>query len=150
MNRRQFALCMIGSAVLTGPVLAAPASRIEVFKSPTCGCCSAWVEHMAKSGFSVEARNLDQEALWALKARSGIRSELASCHTAFVNGYFVEGHVPAADVERLLAERPAALGLTVPGMPIGSPGMEMGDQREPYDSLLVLQDGTTRIFQSHS
>ena len=85
-----------------------------------------------------------------MKARAGITPELSSCHTAFIDGYFVEGHVPAGDVQRLLAERPDALGLTVPGMPIGSPGMEMGDQRDAYDTLLVLRDGSTEVFESHA
>jgi len=85
-----------------------------------------------------------------MKARAGVTPDLSSCHTAFIDGYFVEGHVPAGDVERLLAERPDALGLTVPGMPIGSPGMEMGDQRDAYDTLLVLRDGSTAVFESHA
>ena len=139
----------VGALVLARPALAAP-TRIEVFKSPTCGCCSAWIEHMSRAGFAVDARDMDQDALYALKARSGIMPELASCHTAFVDGYFVEGHVPARDVQRLLAERPDAIGLSVPGMPIGSPGMEMGNQREAFDTLLVLRDGSIEFFERHA
>jgi hypothetical protein len=153
MNRRHFILTGlasgIGAAMLARPSLAAR-GQMEVFKSPTCGCCSAWVEHMVSAGFEAQARDVDQETLWSLKERAGVTPELSSCHTAFVDGYFIEGHVPASDVHRLLAERTDALGLTVPGMPIGSPGMEMGNQRDAYDTLLVLRDGTTEVFESHA
>jgi hypothetical protein len=139
----------MGALVLARPALATT-TRIEVFKSPTCGCCSAWIEHMSGAGFAVDARDVDQEALYALKARSGITPELASCHTAFVDGFVVEGHVPAADIERLLTERPDAIGLSVPGMPIGSPGMEMGNQREAFDTVLLLRDGSIEVFERHA
>ena len=149
MNRRHLIFTGLGAALLARPVLAA-SSRIEVYKSPTCGCCSAWVEHMARAGFDTLARDVDQETLWSMKERAGVAPEVSSCHTAFVDGYFIEGHVPAGDVQRLLAEPPDALGLTVPDMPIGSPGMEMGNQRDAYDTLLVLRDGTTEVFQRHA
>lgn len=149
MQRRSFIAMTMGALVLARPALATT-TRIEVFKSPTCGCCSAWIEHMSGAGFAVDARDVDQEALYALKARSGITPELASCHTAFVDGFVVEGHVPAADIERLLAERPDAIGLSVPGMPIGSPGMEMGNQREAFDTVLLLRDGSIEIFERHA
>lgn len=148
MNRRHFMITTLASVVIARPALSTQ-SRIEVYKSPTCGCCSAWIDHMARAGFPVDARDVDQESLYALKARSGITPELASCHTAFVDGYVVEGHVPASDVRRLLAERPDALGLTVPGMPIGSPGMEMGNQRDAFATLLVLRDQSTQVFERH-
>lgn len=152
MNRRHFILSSVasgfGAATLGRPALATP-GQMEVFKSPTCGCCSAWVDHMARAGFEIQARDVDQETLWSMKTRAGITPELSSCHTAFSDGYFIEGHVPAGDVHRLLSERPDALGLTVPGMPIGSPGMEMGNQREAYDTLLVLRDGSTAVYQRH-
>lgn len=148
MNRRHFILTAIASLALARPALA-NAIRVDVYKSPTCGCCAAWVEHMARAGFAVEVRDVDQATLYSLKARSGITNELGSCHTAFVDGYVIEGHVPTGDVARLLAERPDALGLTVPGMPIGSPGMEMGNQFEVFDTLLVLPDGVTHVFQRH-
>lgn len=149
MNRRTFILASFGAAFLVGPARARP-NQIEVFKTPTCGCCSAWAEHMVRAGFAVPTRDVDQETLWSLKKRAGISPELSACHTAFIEGYFIEGHVPAKDVQRLLSERPDALGLTVPGMPIGSPGMEMGNQRDAYDTLLVLRDGSTVVFESHS
>ena len=149
MHRRNFIFTGLGAALLARPALAAP-TRIEIYKSPTCGCCTAWVEHMARAGFDTLARDVDQDTLWSMKDRAGLTSDLSSCHTAFVDGYFIEGHVPSGDVRRLLAERPDALGLTVPGMPIGSPGMEMGTQRDAYDTLLVLQGGTTKVFQHHA
>ena len=149
MNRRRFISMAVGTLAIARPALAAP-TRIEVYKSPACGCCSAWVEHMARAGFAVDAQDIGQEALNALKARSGITPDLASCHTALVDGFVVEGHVPASDVARLLAERPDAIGLSVPGMPIGSPGMEMGNQRGAFDALLVMGDGSTQVFQRHA
>lgn len=149
MNRRHFMLTALGTALVTRPSLAAGV-KLEVFKSPTCGCCSAWIAHMSDAGFDVSARDIDDDMLWSLKARSGITPDLASCHTAFIDTYVIEGHVPASDVQRLLKERPDAVGLTVPGMPIGSPGMEMGDEREPFDTLLVLGGGASEIFERHA
>ncbi|RBI83449.1 DUF411 domain-containing protein [Rhodosalinus halophilus] len=150
MNRRSFLLTAVAAGLAGRTSAQSLSPHVEVYKSPTCGCCSAWVDHMARAGFAVDARDIDQDALYALKARSGITPELASCHTALVDGYVVEGHVPAADVERLLAERPDAIGLSVPGMPIGSPGMEMGNQRDAFDTLLVMRDGSTAVFQRHA
>jgi len=121
--------------------------KVIVHKSPTCGCCQAWVGHMRKAGFQVEVR--DTGDLGAIKARVKLPYGLGSCHTAQVGDYFVEGHVPAEDVKRLLAKRPAARGLAVPGMPIGSPGMEQGGIVQPYDVLLVAPDGTTTVFARH-
>jgi hypothetical protein len=120
---------------------------VTVYKSPTCGCCSAWAEHMEAAGFPVET--VDVADLGAVKAEHGIPPQYGSCHTATVGGYAVEGHVPAEDVKRLLAERPAAAGLAVPGMPIGSPGMETpGRPAEAYDVLLVA-DGEASVFARH-
>lgn len=153
MNRRHFMLAGLATASSAAtsvrPALATPA-RAEVFKTPTCGCCSAWMDHMVGAGFETLAHDVDQETLWSIKARAGVAPELSSCHTAFIDFYVIEGHVPAGDVHRLLAERPDALGLAVPGMPIGSPGMEMGDRIDAYDTLLLLRDGTTEVFESHA
>lgn len=149
MNRRHFLLTMLASLAIARPALAAP-MRVDVYKSPTCGCCSAWVKHIESAEFAVDAQDVDQNRLYALKARSGITPRLASCHTALVRGYVIEGHVPASDVRRLLAERPDAVGLSVPGMPIGSPGMEMGNQRDAFDTLLILRNGMTEVFQRHA
>jgi len=128
-------------------VMDAALPPVVVYKSPACGCCRSWAEYMRASGFPVESR--DTQDLDAIKAEVGVPFGQGSCHTAKVGDYFVEGHVPADDVKRLLAERPDALGLTVPGMPIGSPGMEQGDTREPYDVLLVAKDGSTTVFAHH-
>jgi len=148
MDRRRFLLTAFGAVALGWPAMAAR-PPLKVFKSPTCGCCSAWVTHMSSAGFDVRASDVDNGTLWDLKMRAGIPTDLTSCHTGFIEGYVVEGHVPAPDVHRLLAERPEALGLTVPGMPIGSPGMEMGDRRDAFDTLLLLRDGETRVFQRY-
>ena len=120
-----------------------------VHKTPTCGCCSAWIEHIKKAGFHVKSKNVTYGELAGLKRQYGIPLELSSCHTAFINNYFVEGHVPAKDIKALIFEKPEASGLSVPNMPLGSPGMEMGDQKDPYDTLLVKSNGSSRVFRSH-
>lgn len=149
MHRRIF---LAAAAALPFSALAARAAapEIRVVKSATCGCCSAWEKHLKAEGFLVSSHAVPDEELWEMKARLGLTDQTASCHTGMIEGYIVEGHVPAADIRRLLAEKPKALGLTVPGMPIGSPGMGMGDEVEPYDTLLILPDGRTEVFQSHS
>ena len=118
---------------------------MTVWKDPNCGCCGAWVEHMRAAGYRVEVR--DTGALDAVKRMYGVPPRLHSCHTALVDGYLVEGHVPAEDVGRLLAERPKARGLAVPGMPHGSPGMETG-HKDPYDVVLFGADGGDKVFAS--
>lgn len=145
MNRRT-ALTAIAGAIVLPTAGAATTGRMLVTKSPSCGCCTAWVTHMRKAGFLVDTRDVSQDALYALKARLGLRPEYSSCHTGEIDGYLVEGHVPAEDVARLLDERLDALGLTVPGMPIGSPGMEMGGRKDPYSVLLVGRDGSVSVF----
>ena len=126
----------------------AAAHRMVVYKSPSCGCCGAWVEHMRAEGFIVETRDLDN--VNPIKERLGVPYGKGSCHTAEVEGYVIEGHVPADDVRRLLAERPDAKGLALPGMPAGSPGMETPDGRsEPYTVELIRRDGTTTAFAAH-
>lgn len=134
----------------TAAVTAAPASSkpvLDVYKSPTCGCCGDWVAHMEANGYTANVHEVDN--LHPIKERAGLLPGTGSCHTTFVDGYVIEGHVPAQDVDRLLAERPDAKGLTVPGMPIGSPGMEMGDRVEAYDVLLFDENGTT-VFSHHA
>lgn len=118
-----------------------------VHKNESCGCCAAWVRHMELAGFRVEVRNEDN--MEPIKRALGIPVGLGSCHTAKVDRYFIEGHVPADDVKRLLVERPNAMGLVVPRMPIGSPGMEQGNRHEPYDVLLVYRNGKTSVFAHH-
>ncbi len=119
---------------------------MTVWKNPSCGCCGNWVEHMQAAGFRVAVREV--EDLDGIKRMAGIPGPLQSCHTAEVGGYVVEGHVPAEDIKRLLAERPAGRGLAVPGMPSGSPGMENG-MRDPYDVILLKRDGRAEVFSSH-
>lgn len=145
LNRRR--------ALFLAPLLAlaacgqAVAATIEVVKSPYCGCCSHWVEHLRANGFTV--RVVDVEDVTPTARRAGVPDRLRSCHTAIVEGYAIEGHVPAADIRRLLRERPQAAGIAVPGMPIGSPGMEQGDRREPYATILFHRDGRMQLFQRH-
>ena len=122
--------------------------HVLVHKTPTCGCCGAWVDHLREAGFTVAVQ--DHDDLGPTKERLGVPYGKGSCHTAEVGGYLVEGHVPASDIKRLLAERPAARGLVLPGMPIGSPGMESPDGFvQPYTVELVERDGSTRGFASH-
>ncbi|HEX7120078.1 MAG TPA: DUF411 domain-containing protein [Longimicrobiales bacterium] len=140
--------------VATRPVTAAEpavhlagdaAPTITVYKSPTCGCCTKWVEHLREHGFEVvthDTRNVSE-----VKATSGVPGELASCHTAIVDGYVVEGHVPADLILRMLKERPEIAGLAVPGMPMGSPGME-GPYAEEYDVVAFRRDGSTEVYAS--
>jgi hypothetical protein len=122
---------------------------IEVWKSASCACCGKWVKHLEANGFTVTVNAASKSMLDRIKRQAGIARTLASCHTGKIDGYVIEGHVPASDVKRLIAEKPDAIGLTVPGMPIGSPGMEQGGKTEAYDVLLVKRDGTTEIFAHH-
>ncbi len=121
-------------------------NEVTVYKSPTCGCCKLWVQHLEENGFKVTAYNVRDVTPY--KIQNGLTPQLASCHTAVVDGYVIEGHVPAADIKRLLTERPQARGLVVPGMPMGSPGME-GPRSDPYDVLLLDRDGATSVYASH-
>jgi hypothetical protein len=119
-----------------------------VYKSPTCGCCDAWIEHARDAGFSVAAVDLvAYDAITGVKAEQGIPLDLASCHTTVVGGYAVEGHVPAHVIRRLLDEQPALRGLAVPGMPAGSPGME-GPNARPYDVIAIGLDGSRHVYQT--
>jgi hypothetical protein len=118
-----------------------------VHKTPTCGCCNAWVDHLRSAGFTVET--VDVPDTGPIANRLGVPNALRSCHTAEIGGYAIEGHVPAAEIRRLLTDRPDAAGLAVPDMPLGSPGMEMGDRRENYDVILFDRVGGTRIFASY-
>nr|WP_082429022.1 DUF411 domain-containing protein [Roseibium alexandrii] len=122
---------------------------IHVLKARGCGCCNAWIDIMRSEGFSVRAEDIPPGLLAREKVTRGIPTQLASCHTALIDGYVVEGHVPAPDVRRLIADRPEAVGLSVPGMPYGSPGMGPETEREAYDVLLVLQDGSFEVFSSY-
>ena len=152
-------LIRAGSALLVGLLAgvaragsreAAPPPLLEVWKDPDCGCCNDWIRHVEASG--LRTRVHDTGNLQA-RDRLGMPRRLGSCHTAQVGGYVIEGHVPAADIQRLLAEKPKALGLSVPGMPIGSPGMDgpaYGGKRDAYQVLLVQRDGSTQVFSSYA
>ena len=151
---RRFALKMplalVGAAVLTQPLRAlagGPPNQITVWKTPSCGCCHEWVAHLRKNGFEVVTHDVEDTA--PIRQKLGLNAKFGSCHTARLNSYVVEGHVPAQELRRLLRERPKAIGLAVPGMPMGSPGMEMGNTRDAYDVLLVLADGSSRVYQSY-
>ena len=148
LRRRLTALLPL--AVLA-PAARAAAGRpaIEVWQDPSCGCCKDWVAHLKASDFPVKTHDTGNSAA---RERLGMPNRYGACHTAEVEGYAIEGHVPAREIDRLLKERPAAIGLSVPGMPRGSPGMDgpaYGNQRDPYDLLLVQRDGSARVFQSY-
>jgi hypothetical protein len=130
-----------------GSACAAPRKAMTVYKSPTCGCCTAWVDHARQAGFTADV--VDVEDLAPVKRRLGVPDELASCHTVVANGFVFEGHVPLADVQRFLAS-PVGLGLAVPGMPVGSPGMESRDgSKEPYAVLAFDRAGRSSIYARH-
>jgi len=134
-------LLVAGLAEAAGPPV------VEVVKSPTCGCCNGWIAHLRRAGFQV--RVTDTADVTPTARRLGVPDDLRSCHTASVGGYAVEGHVPAEDIVRLLRQRPTAAGIAVPGMPIGSPGMEAGGRREPYRTILFTRAGRRTVFASH-
>jgi len=147
MKRRLFIQAAVGASVAM-PLLAMTAAPvIEVFKTESCGCCSAWVEHLKANGFVTRVVNVDNPSDY--RERSGIPNELGSCHTGLVQGYAIEGHVPASDIKRLLATKPKARGLAVPGMPLGSPGME-GPRKDPFDVLLVDAKGRSSVFKHYN
>ncbi|MGB7206237.1 MAG: DUF411 domain-containing protein [Anderseniella sp.] len=129
----------------SSPVMATGLS-FDVAKTASCGCCKAWVDHIRAAGHEVKTSDMDMGSLTQHKLKLGIKPEHASCHTASVDGYVIEGHVPVADILRLLKERPEAIGLSAPGMPAGSPGMEMGTYREAYDTVLIKLDGSSEVW----
>ncbi|MDI9243919.1 DUF411 domain-containing protein [Marinobacter sp. CHS3-4] len=148
MKKQVLALGLISALAITGESAAEDGMKdIHVYKSPTCGCCTDWVDHLKANGFQVEVTETND--LNPIKQDAGLTPALASCHTGFIGDYVIEGHVPASDIERLIAESPDARGLSVPGMPIGSPGMEIGDRKDPYQVLLFNQSGQTRVFSAH-
>ncbi len=141
-------LLTILSLFLLSCATASAQSEITVYKSPTCGCCKNWIGHLQQNGFKVKA--IDMANVAPKKIEFGITPQTASCHTAIVEGYVIEGHVPADDIKQLLKTRPKNIrGLTAPGMPVGSPGMEQGGQKQPYAVLSIDQQGQTRIFARH-
>jgi hypothetical protein len=142
---------LLGSLLLslvlgTGVAAAESAIKVEVFKSPSCGCCGKWVEHLRKNGFDVTTKDVDNVP--AVRKTLGMPERYASCHTARIGRYLIEGHVPAKDIQRLLKESPKAVGLAAPGMPQGSPGMETSTP-QAYETLLVKADGSASVFEKH-
>ncbi|MFL5580662.1 MAG: DUF411 domain-containing protein [Gemmatimonadaceae bacterium] len=127
--------------------VAANLPAMTVYKSPTCGCCKNWVEHVQAAGFKVTVR--DTADVTPIKQQYGVADSLHSCHTAIVNGYVVEGHVPAEDIARMLKERPKIAGLAVPGMPMGSPGMEVGGTKSPYEVIAFTKGGKSSVYAKH-
>ena len=153
--RRRDLLMAAGAALAVGFGIAglradqATAETITVYKTATCGCCSLWVEHLQANGFQVEAHDIDQQKLTGIAREAGVTADLQSCHTAKVGRYVVEGHVPAADIQRMLKERPAIAGISAPGMPMGSPGMEQGGVKQPYDVVAFTKSGQRSVFAKH-
>jgi hypothetical protein len=147
---------VIKSVVLAGSISAfsfafaqSSAPLIEVWKDPNCGCCKDWISHIEKAGFKVKVNDSGNNSA---RTRLGVSQKFASCHTATIGKYVIEGHVPASDIQRLLKEKSTALGLAVPGMPIGSPGMDgevYKGRKDGYSVLLVQRDGSSTVFQSH-
>ncbi len=143
-----FGLFVIAACTRAPETSANAHDLVTVYKNESCGCCKLWVRHLEQAGFAVEVHNMDN--MGPTKERVGIPAAMGSCHTAEVGGYFVEGHVPADDIKRLLREHPDAKGLTVPGMPAGSPGMEVpSGKSQPYDVFLVSKEGTTSVYSHH-
>lgn len=152
MMRRQVLVRSAGAlamSFLSGvPALSAtPLPPVEVFKNPSCGCCGAWVDHLKQAGFQVKVTEVSDTAV--VRKQHGLAEKFGSCHTAIVAGYVIEGHVPAKEIKRLLVSRITALGLAVPGMPVGSPGMESGGHQDAYQVLLIDKQGRDRVFASY-
>lgn len=148
IDRRTMIGLLLAAIPATACAKSAGVPELTIYKSPYCGCCGAWVDHVKASGLKAVVREMEDVTPVARKL--GVPDDLRSCHTAAIDGYFVEGHVPVTDIRKLLRDRPKARGIAVPGMPIGSPGMEQGDRRDVYDTLLVGHDGTARTFARHN
>ncbi len=150
VNRRAVLIAAAGSMLFAAH---APASArtifSEVWKDPNCGCCKDWVGHLETDGFKVKVNDIGNERI---RERLGVNPKYGSCHTALVGGYAIEGHVPIREIQRLLKEKPAALGLAVPGMPVGSPGMDgglYGNRKDPYRVMLLTNDGGATVYQRY-
>jgi hypothetical protein len=146
----QLPLAALGAWALAHPLVSLAATnpeQITVWKTPNCGCCKDWVAHLQGNGFQVVTHDVPDTG--PVRQKLGLPARFGSCHTAQLGVYVLEGHVPATEVRRLLREKPKAVGLAVPGMPVGSPGMEMGDGRDAFDVVLVLSDGSSRVYQSY-
>jgi len=122
-------------------------NTITVYKSPSCKCCNKWVNHLSKNGFTVKA--IDVKYVRPYKIKAGVTPKLASCHTGFINGYAIEGHVPASDIKSLLKRKPKISGISVPAMPVGTPGMEQGNRKDLYDVVSFDQKGNVKVYKSY-
>lgn len=134
-------------ALLTSSVFAMEGELMTVYKSPSCGCCNDWIDIMKNKGFEVNA--IETNEVNTIKQKAGLKAGQTSCHTAFADGYVIEGHVDYTAVKKMLEEKPDIVGITVPDMPIGSPGMEQGDIKEAYNVLYLNKDGSTGVYESH-
>jgi hypothetical protein len=151
LSRRQL-LILASSSIISAPLIASAdgtSPDIHVVKNPQCGCCTAWIKILTDKGFNVTSEDRSGSLLTEFKIESGIPKDMMSCHTAKVDGYFIEGHVPASDIRRLITDRPDALGLAVPAMPYGSPGMGPEDEREAFDVYIISADGTAEVFHHY-
>lgn len=141
-------LLLVSGLVLAGTLAASPPARqtasMTVYKSPTCGCCGKWIAHVKAAGFKVQVQDMDD--LTEIKQASGVPLKLRTCHTAVIGSYVIEGHVPADLIKKMLAEKPKAAGIAVPGMPVGSPGMESGNEKAPYEVVLFDKTGKTTVY----
>ena len=157
MRRRfiiQAGAIALGTLAVASPVMALAAGKpqLEVWKSPTCGCCHDWIAHLQANGFQVAVHDVSEAAKAGQRLKLGMPDKFGSCHTGLIDGYVVEGHVPAREITRLLKERPKAVGLAVPGMPVGSPGMDGAvykGRKDPFKVLLVAQDGSSTVFHAY-
>jgi hypothetical protein len=157
MQRRDLiktAVALLGASTTLSPAFALTPGKtlVEVWKTPTCGCCHDWVAHLQANGYEVKTYDISEAAKNRQRTQLGLAEKYGSCHTALVGGYVLEGHVPAREIQRLLKDRPKALGLAVPGMPIGSPGMDgpaYGGRQDRYAVLLVQRDGNASVYQSY-
>ncbi|TCV90301.1 DUF411 domain-containing protein [Sulfurirhabdus autotrophica] len=145
VNKLLVSVLLVAAVLL--PSAAFAGETISVFKSPTCGCCEKWVEHLKQNGFAVDVHNVQDTSVY--REKLGMPMKYGSCHTASINGYTIEGHVPAREIKRLLKEKPKATGLAVPAMVAGSPGME-GPRSDPYQVLLVKTDGNASVYQNYN
>ncbi len=145
MIQKRTVLALLAGLSLTSVVMAEAQPSMTVYRSASCGCCSKWIKHIENHGFDVVDKVLDD--VNPIKQRYGVPFKLASCHTALVDGYIIEGHVPAQDIKTLLADKPPVAGLSVPGMPVGTPGMEMGGRVDDYSIIAFDRDGGDKIFR---
>ena len=145
------AVVVVGAAAQRGTASPVASPVVEVYKDPSCGCCALWVKHLEAAGFTTKVTEMPNAKLATFKTTHGVPQAARSCHTGLVGGYVLEGHVPAADVQRLLKDKPAVVGLAVPGMPIGSPGMEVnGMKPAAYDVVSFDKQGATKVFASYN